>query len=81
MANQRDFLTPVAAYKDKDAPSRMYVKWGGTLWATEIAHSPLDVIASPILRRNKWVDWQAAIVPWDQIVAERSRTWNDLVAR
>ena len=23
----------------------MYVKWGGTLWATEIDHSPLDVVA------------------------------------
>ena len=45
MANQRDFLAPVAAYEDKDAASRMYVKWGGTLWATEIEHSPLDVIA------------------------------------
>jgi homogentisate 1,2-dioxygenase len=45
MANQRDFLAPVAAYEDKDTASRMYVKWGGTLWATEIEHSPLDVIA------------------------------------
>ena len=45
LANQRDFLTPVAAYEDKDAPSRMYVKWGGSLWATTIDHSPLDVVA------------------------------------
>ena len=30
MANQRDFLAPVAAYEDKDARSRMYVKWGGS---------------------------------------------------
>ena len=45
LANPRDFLTPVAAYEDKDAPSRMYVKWGGTLWATDIDHSPLDVVA------------------------------------
>jgi len=45
LANQRDFLTPVAAYEDKDAPSRMYVKWGGSLWATNIGHSPLDVVA------------------------------------
>ena len=29
MANQRDFLTPVAAYEDRDAPAHMYVKWGG----------------------------------------------------
>jgi homogentisate 1,2-dioxygenase len=45
LANPRDFLTPVAAYEDKDAPSKMYVKWGGSLWATEIDHSPLDVVA------------------------------------
>ncbi|MGL4288004.1 MAG: homogentisate 1,2-dioxygenase, partial [Phreatobacter sp.] len=45
LANPRDFLTPVAAYEDKDAPSRMYVKWGGAIWAADIAHSPLDVVA------------------------------------
>ncbi|HEY0570929.1 MAG TPA: homogentisate 1,2-dioxygenase, partial [Enterovirga sp.] len=45
LANPRDFLTPVAAYEDKDAPSRMIVKWGGNLWASEIEHSPLDVVA------------------------------------
>ncbi|HEX6000728.1 MAG TPA: homogentisate 1,2-dioxygenase [Hyphomicrobiaceae bacterium] len=45
LANPRDFLTPVAAYEDKDAPSVMYVKWGGNLWAAELDHSPLDVVA------------------------------------
>ena len=45
LANPRDFLTPVAAYEDRDTPSRMVVKWGGTLWVAEIAHSPLDVVA------------------------------------
>ncbi len=45
LANPRDFLTPVAAYEDRDAPTKLMVKWGGTLWATEIAHSPLDVVA------------------------------------
>jgi homogentisate 1,2-dioxygenase len=45
LANPRDFLTPVAAYEDRDAPANLYVKWGGTLWVTEIAHSPLDVVA------------------------------------
>jgi homogentisate 1,2-dioxygenase len=45
LANQRDFLTPVAWYEQKDAPTAMYVKWGGTLWATELKHSPLDVVA------------------------------------
>ena len=33
LANPRDFLTPVAAYEDRDAPSDV-VKWGGTLWVT-----------------------------------------------
>lgn len=45
LANPRDFLTPVAAYEDRDELSKLYVKWGGTLWAAEIAHSPLDVVA------------------------------------
>ena len=34
LANPRDFLTPVAAYEDRDAPSKMYVKWGGSMWCT-----------------------------------------------
>jgi homogentisate 1,2-dioxygenase len=45
LANPRDFLTPIAAYEDRDAPSRLYVKWGGTLWQADIDHSPLDVVA------------------------------------
>ena len=31
LANPRDFLTPVAAYEDREAPSKLTVKWGGTL--------------------------------------------------
>jgi len=45
LANPRDFLTPVASYEDKEVPSTLYVKWGGELFATEIAQSPLDVVA------------------------------------
>ena len=45
LANPRDFLTPVAAYEDKETPSLMTVKWGGTLWQAEIGQSPLDVVA------------------------------------
>ena len=45
LANPRDFLTPHAAYEDRDAPGTLTVKWGGTLWTAEIAHSPLDVVA------------------------------------
>lgn len=45
MANPRDFLTPVAGYEDRDAPGKMFVKWGGSLWVADIARSPLDVVA------------------------------------
>jgi homogentisate 1,2-dioxygenase len=45
LANARDFLTPVAAYEDKEEPSRLFVKWGGELYRTEIGQSPLDVVA------------------------------------
>ena len=45
LANPRDFLTPVAAYEDRDTPSRMVVKWGGALWEAELDRSPLDVVA------------------------------------
>jgi hypothetical protein len=45
LANPRDFLTPQAAYEDRDAPPTMAVKWGGALWAAPIGHSPLDVVA------------------------------------
>jgi homogentisate 1,2-dioxygenase len=45
LANPRDFLTPVAAYEDREAPSKLTVKWGGSLWAAGIAASPLDVVA------------------------------------
>jgi len=45
MANPRDFLTPVATYEDNETPSKLIVKWGGSLYAAEIAGSPLDVVA------------------------------------
>ena len=45
MANQRDFLTPCAAYEDREAPSTMHVKWGGDLWLCDLDRSPLDVVA------------------------------------
>jgi homogentisate 1,2-dioxygenase len=45
LANPRDFLTPVASYEDRADPGRLTLKWGGTLWQTEIARSPLDVVA------------------------------------
>ena len=45
LANPRDFMTPVAAYEDRELPSRLTMKWGGAFWATDIAQSPLDVVA------------------------------------
>jgi homogentisate 1,2-dioxygenase len=45
LANSRDFLTPVASYEDKDTPTELFVKWGGSLWVTRLPHSPIDVVA------------------------------------
>ena len=45
LANPRDFLTPVAAYEDREEPGTLTVKWGGELHRTELAQSPLDVVA------------------------------------
>jgi homogentisate 1,2-dioxygenase len=45
LANPRDFLTPIAAYEDREEPSTLFVKWGGELFATQIGQSPLDVVA------------------------------------
>jgi len=45
MANRRDFITPVAAFEDRETPSSVTVKWCGQFHRTEIGHSPLDVVA------------------------------------
>ncbi|MEL7154627.1 MAG: homogentisate 1,2-dioxygenase, partial [Pseudomonadota bacterium] len=45
MANRRDFLSPVAAFEDRETPSTMTVKWCGQFHRTKIGHSPLDVVA------------------------------------
>jgi len=45
LANPRDFKTPIAAFEDRDADSRVVVKWGGQFHETFIGHSPLDVVA------------------------------------
>ena len=45
LANPRDFLTPVAAFEDRDVPTQLTVKWGGRLWRTDLGQSPLDVVA------------------------------------
>jgi homogentisate 1,2-dioxygenase len=45
LANSRDFLAPVAAYEDREGSFRIIAKFLGRLWAAEIDHSPLDVVA------------------------------------
>ncbi|MCM2318978.1 MAG: homogentisate 1,2-dioxygenase [Pseudomonas sp.] len=53
LANPRDFLAPVAHYDDSDAPVSLVQKFCGELWATELDHSPLDVVA-----------WHGNLVPY-----------------
>lgn len=53
LANPRDFLAPVARYEDSDAPVSLVQKFCGELWATELDHSPLDVVA-----------WHGNLVPY-----------------
>ena len=45
LANSRDFLTPPAAYEDRDGKCELVQKHLGALWVTELDHSPLDVVA------------------------------------
>jgi homogentisate 1,2-dioxygenase len=44
-ASPRDFLTPVAAFEDVDAPHALVAKFQGHLWSAEMDHSPFDVVA------------------------------------
>ncbi|HUQ24138.1 MAG TPA: homogentisate 1,2-dioxygenase [Burkholderiales bacterium] len=45
LAQVRDFLAPVAAFEEDGGRSTVVGKFQGGLWATELAHSPLDVVA------------------------------------
>lgn len=45
LANPRDFLTPVAQFEDRRAPCTLVQKFLGELFATELDHSPFDVVA------------------------------------
>ncbi|TGN53399.1 homogentisate 1,2-dioxygenase [Paracoccus liaowanqingii] len=45
LANPRDFKCPVAAFEDREVPSRVVIKWCGQFHETRIGHSPLDVVA------------------------------------
>jgi homogentisate 1,2-dioxygenase len=45
LAQKRDFLAPVAAFEDKAGKCEVAAKFLGNLWASELDHSPLDVVA------------------------------------
>ncbi|WP_374075723.1 homogentisate 1,2-dioxygenase [Bdellovibrio bacteriovorus] len=45
LAHRRHFLTPVAAFEDKEGSFDLIGKFNGELWSAEMGHSPLDVVA------------------------------------
>ncbi|MDE2595243.1 MAG: homogentisate 1,2-dioxygenase [Sphingomonadales bacterium] len=45
LASARDFETPEAWFEDRDEPFLLVQKFEGALWATELDHSPFDVVA------------------------------------
>jgi len=45
LANPRDFLTPLAAFEDREGGCQVIAKFLGKLWSAEVDHSPLDVVA------------------------------------
>jgi homogentisate 1,2-dioxygenase len=45
LANSRDFLTPVAAFEEREGDFQLVGKFLGNLWSASIGHSPLDVVA------------------------------------
>ncbi|MBC8751546.1 MULTISPECIES: homogentisate 1,2-dioxygenase [Paraburkholderia] len=45
LANPRDFLTPHAAFEDREGRFELVAKFDGHLWRADIGHSPLDVVA------------------------------------
>lgn len=45
LANPRDFLTPNAWFEEREGNFELVAKFKGHLWAAEIDHSPLDVVA------------------------------------
>ena len=44
LANSRDFLTPVAAFEERDGDFELVAKFLGKLYTARIDHSPLDVV-------------------------------------
>jgi homogentisate 1,2-dioxygenase len=53
LAQPRDFLAPVAAFEERSGATEQVAKFQGALWATRLAHSPLDVVA-----------WHGSYVPY-----------------
>ncbi len=45
LAQARDFLVPAAAFEDRAGKTELVAKFQGGLWAAELRHSPLDVVA------------------------------------
>lgn len=45
LANPRDFLTPAAAYEQREGDFEVVAKFNGHLWSARLGHSPLDVVA------------------------------------
>jgi homogentisate 1,2-dioxygenase len=45
LANERDFLSPHAAFEERNQQVQVVNKFGGNLWAADYDHSPLDVVA------------------------------------
>ncbi|MCU1349528.1 MAG: hmgA [Acidobacteria bacterium] len=45
LASSRDFLTPVAAFEEREGDFAIVAKFLGKLWRARIAHTPLDVVA------------------------------------
>jgi homogentisate 1,2-dioxygenase len=45
LANSRDFETPEAWYEHREGAMQLVTKFSGNLWAAEMEHSPLDVVA------------------------------------
>ena len=45
LACERDFLTPVAWYEDRDEPCELVAKFMGNMWSTSMDHSPFDIVA------------------------------------
>jgi homogentisate 1,2-dioxygenase len=53
LANERDFLSPHAAFEERGHAVQVVNKFGGNLWAADYDHSPLDVVA-----------WHGSYVPY-----------------